>query len=298
MPFIAPMLARPLPKNFEVQPGIWWAEQKYDGFRLILEVKGGHADLFTGKIITGWSRYENVQKIPSHLFVELEGFPDCILDCEAYVPGMSYGARTLIHAPNMRIAVFDLLSVHGVDITPCMRSYRLGELFKIFPKGLRSVEQAWHQQVNSMDEVLDLRDKMWAKGFEGLILKQETPYLPGKRPKSVIKIKKLQSEVVKVLGFVPSRGEKNDRGPFAITIVGDQEGNVTAVKSRNDAICRLLEQRGAGLEVITKNIRVKGQLVNMNVNHPDVGRELRIEFQDRTPDMSWRHPRWDRWEDE
>jgi ATP-dependent DNA ligase len=106
-------------------------------------------------------------------------------------------------------------------------------------------------------------------------------YRPGKRDKSWIKIKKLRSAVLTVTGFQPSKGQIINRGPFATVVLKDEQGNVTTVKTRNDAeIAKLEAQAVAGAA------------------HPAIGRKLRIEFQERTVDGSYRHPRWDRWENE
>jgi hypothetical protein len=86
------------------------------------------------------------------------------------------------------------------------------------------------------------------------------------------------------MGFTQSRGKIIDRGPYAAVLLRDAAGNETTVKTLNDVELDRFEQEWpstAGVE-----------------HHPAVGRKLRIEYQERTPDGSYRHPRWDRWEDE
>ena len=302
--FISPMLARPLPKNFILEPGMWVAEKKYDGFRLVVEVSDGAATLFVERGVTGWSRYGNIQKLPTHLVEELAKFPNCILDGEAHVPGLrSFGARTLEFAPNLVYSIFDVPVVHKQDLMAKPYAYRRDVLESLFTTDMKPcVELAETWKVNSWDEVLELRDKMWAQDQEGLILKDQlSPYLIGKRPKTWIKIKKLQSMVVRVVGFAESRGEINYRGKYAMAVVQAEDGCITTVKTRNDYECRQLENREPAEPAVYREFTLTGagnKRILARVNHPDVGRELRIEYQERTPDMSWRHPRWDRWEDE
>jgi len=65
-------------------------------------------------------------------------------------------------------------------------------------------------------------------------------------------------------------------GPQATTLLRDEDGNVTTVKWKN-------------MELLSR----------MNADPQSfIGRKVRIEYQERTPDGNYRHPRWDRFEDE
>lgn len=279
--FIAPMFATPLPKNFILEPGVWTADEKYDGHRLIVEVANGQTNLFATKGITAWSRYGLERKLPTHLLEAFNDFPNGIYDGELLVPGKrSYGVTELANTEDLVYFMFDVLQIGDADAMPA--PYKSRQLvLKNLPFNDK-VLLAKSTPVNTWDEVVALRDEVWDRDGEGLILKNlRSIYVSGKRPKNTfIKIKKLQSAILTVVDFVPSRGQIVDRGPYAMVLLRDEDGNETGVKTRNDALCREAEAL-AGTSP-----------------HPWIGRELRIEYQERTPDGSYRHPRWDRWEDE
>ena len=291
--FIPPMLASPLPnkkknpkaKDFTLEPGKWVAEEKFDGIRLITEVSAAKDRLFVEKGITSWSRYANVRPLPEHIMEKLAALPDCIIDGELCAPGKrSYGTMELANAPDLVYFVFDVLQIEGEDVTAAPyldRRHALKDLVD-FTDNDGPLQLAPAIAVNTWDEVFTLRDAVWARDGEGLILKRlDAPYSPGKRSKDFIKIKQLQSALFTIIGFVASRGEINDRGPFAMVKLLDDEGNITAVKTKNDAqLAKFAEESRAGGV------------------HPALGRKLWCEYQERTPDGSYRHIRWDHWENE
>lgn len=284
--FIKPMLASPLKPGFILEPGKFAVEEKIDGIRIICEVSKGSQDLFTHSTITPWSRYEKIHPLPSHVVEEMAKFPYGIYDGEIYIPGKrSYGATELKNLPDMSYAIFDILELKGENTTNLRyATRRLVLRDAMYTSGVEDgpVHLLGSTLVNTMDEVYALRDAVWARDGEGLILKRlAAPYQPGKRSKDFIKIKDLKSAVLTVIGFMPSRGLLNDRGPCAMIMLRDDEGNETTVKTRNDAECLRL-----------------AKLAKDATTHPEIGRKLRIEYQERTPDGNYRHPRADRWENE
>lgn len=293
--FVEPMYACPLPdltknpraKPVDLKSGRWVGEEKYDGLRIVTEVSQMRDTLFVEKGITSWSRYGNLRPHPEHIQEQMAKFSDCILDGERMAPGKrSYGSLDLENSPDLIYYVFDILQFCDKSTTHLPWTERRKLLLSIFsaaqPTG--AVVLAPVFSVPDWETVYKLRDEIWSRDGEGLILKNmDTVYTTGKRPKVTwIKIKKLQSEVFTVIGFIPSRGEINDRGPFAMVKLQDDSGNITAVKTRNDA-------------ELAKFASVTYPRSNP---HPAIGKRLRCEYQERTPDGSYRHIRWDRWEDE
>lgn len=283
MAFTKVMLAHPLKPGFVLRPDEYFAEEKVDGIRILCEIETGSSNLFTKRKITPWSRLEKIHPLPTHILEDLSEFPQCVLDGEIYIEGKrSYGAVELANLPDLVYCVFDVISIAGQSTTHLKQFERrllLEELFKSVDS--QSVILNPSTNVNTMDEIYALRDSVWSRDGEGLILKRRDAIYQHKRSKDWIKIKQLQSAVLAVVGFQPSRGLINDRGPYAMTIIRDEYGIITTVKTRNDEECRKLEKEA-----------IPGKI------HPAVGRKLRIEYQEKTPDMSYRHPRWDRWENE
>lgn len=293
MSFIPPALASPLPDPFDPRPGEYAAEEKYDGIRLCVKIGGRPRDLLDDRPVVAYSRYGNVINLPAHLVAELQAYPDGTFDGELYRPGKrSYGAKALVNQAHLVLAVFDVLEVAGrscADVSYDDRRLLLAQL-PVAEGG--SVLVAQSVNVETWDDVVKLREHVWAADGEGLILKRRTStYRVGKRTKDWLKIKQLRSAVLTVVGFQAGRGTKVNRGPYAMVVLRDGEGHTTTVKTKNDATLRELERQG--------DEALRGKFPDFTpLPHPALGRQLRIEYQERTPDGSYRHPRWDRWENE
>jgi len=284
--FIPPMLASPVPKDFKIKPGEWSADEKFDGHRLIMCVSNGQTNLFTSKKIVAWSRLGLQRPLPTHILEATSRFPICTLDGELLVPGKrSYGVTELANTADLVYCVFDVLEIGGEPVTEGTYDNRqafLRSMFKNLDSYTSPIRLAPATPVDTWEEVTALRDKVWSRDGEGLILKRRSaPYTPGKRTKDFLKIKALRSAVLTVTALHPSRGTKVDRGPYAMVELLDDEGNTTTVKTKNDTACREFE----------------GQAI-VGERHPAIGRLLRIDYQERTNEGNYRHPRWDRWEDE
>lgn len=283
---VTPMFAAPMPKtNLDLKSGAWYAEEKIDGHRLILQVING--------VGLAWSRNGLTRVLPPHLHEAIKSLPDGIYDGELHTPGgRSYGVKEIINGPTLVYTVFDLLHFEGVSLLEHRYDIRRINILNILPKE-GSIHYGWSVPVENEPQLSSLLSEVWERDGEGLILKHTgSIYVPGKRPKNTwIKLKKLQSAVLTVISFSPSRGLIVDRGPYAMIELRDDDGNVTQVKTRNDAECRRLEALAP--------MPIEGFLLGGGgQQHPDIGRKLRIEYQERTPDGNYRHPRMDRWEDE
>lgn len=293
MPFLKPMLASPMPEGFSIRPGEWAVETKFDGHRLLVEVSAGvqgQAGLFTdGKTVRAWSRHGLPRILPVHLMEALGQFPEGLYDGELLVPGLrSFGVTELTNSPALVFTVFDLLELlgHSLVAKPYdeRRSY-LAEMFnrEHIQKLSKAVQLAQSQNVETMIMVRSICQAVWDADGEGLILKRrKSPYCSGKRSKDFIKMKQLRSAVLEVVGFAPGKGLIVDRGPYAMVLLRDAEGQETSVKTLNDKELYRFQVDAAASEL----------------GHPAIGRKLRIEYQERTTDGSYRHPRWDRWENE
>lgn len=286
MSFISPMMAKPLPKDFEPEPGEWVAEEKLDGHRIITCVDDRPADLFGDRVTRAWSRYERDRVLPPHIRASLELLPNGVYDGELLVPGeRSYGTVVLENSDKLVYVVFDVLVLLDRDLVSSAtydeRRAFLAEIFRNLTGeecqfkgvGVDGLQFAWSEPISCMHDVHSLRDDVWARDGEGLILKnRESLYVPGKRPKNAwYKIKQLRTSVLTVVEFRQGR-----MGPNSIVLLRDDDGCETTVKWKN---YEELDRIDADPQSF-------------------VGRKLRIEFQERTPDGSYRHPRWDRWEDE
>ena len=189
MPFSEVMLARPLDKKFVFEPGVFAVEEKLDGIRIECEISSGASNLFTQKLITPWSRYGRVHPLPTHIMEELAKFPPSILDGEIFVAGKrSYGAVELTNLPDLEFRVFDILELEGTPVTDLNYDQRRQLLCSFIPlNGCVTLNPSFN--VDTMEQVYKIRDEIWARDGEGLILKwRNASYQIGKRSKDWIKI--------------------------------------------------------------------------------------------------------------
>lgn len=286
MTFIKPMLASPLPETFDPSTGEWFMEEKFDGHRLIVATNEPARDLFQALAVQAWSRNGIVRPLPRHLREVLDTFPTGTYDGELIVPGSrSYNVKEVINETSLELVIFDVLSLLGKDVTREPWIKRRGYLCQILDvRGTERVRLAEATMITDMADLHRRREEVWARDGEGLILKHGlAPYRPGKRDKMWLKIKKLCTAVTTLTGFVEGRN-----GPHATVLLRDDEDQHTTVKTPNDATLAYFDEHHhteGGEEVCLHARTCKG-------------RRVRIEYQERTPDGAYRHPRWDRWEDE
>jgi len=274
MPFIKPMLASPLPVGF-VPTGGWFAEEKFDGHRLLVEVSSERTSLLHDKTVRAWSRDGLDRILPTHVLDAASLLPDGLYDGELFVPGKrSYGVTALANAGALRFVMFDVLRVLGQDCTamPYVQRREAMDLAVRHTQGVPGVVLSESFPVASIEDVTRLAESVWSRDGEGLILKLATStYAPGKRSKAWVKVKSVRSATLTVTGFF--RGKL---GECSVTALRDEDGNETTVK--------------------TKDTKTR-ELIAANPSE-FLGRRLLIEYQERTPDRGYRHGMWDRWEDE
>jgi bifunctional non-homologous end joining protein LigD len=261
--FVDPMLASPLPTGFAPVAGAWVAEEKFDGHRLVVTVRDQE--------VRAWARTGHPRVLPAALRSEVVRLADGTYDGELYAPGQrSYGVTELARQEDLVFVVFDLLKVGDRDITTLPWSARR-ELLELgagraLEKG-KKVRLSEVQPVSSLADVTSAADRVWARDGEGLILKKTSAlYRPGKRSKDWLKVKQLRSAKLRIIGFEPG-----EMGPCSVVLLEDPKQNRTSVKWKNL------------------------DLLRQTTENPDafIGRDLWIEYQERTPDGSYRHPRWD-----
>lgn len=289
--FRTPMLAHTLGDSLPT--GTWVAEQKFDGHRLIVSLKGD--------VLRAWSRLGTPRDLPNSMRALLCNLPDGVYDGELIVPGgTSQNVKELIYFEKLELILFDVLTLGPSDITVWPQERRRETLefgFSHMPLNdhLRMASQV---EVTSLDDVFAHAHEHWGKGNEGLILKNvKEAYRCGKRSRAFLKVKQEMSTTLTVVGFASSKGEKVDRGLCAQVVLQDDLGTLTVVKTVNDNELEYLNTR-VPKDPELKVFRVANRNVEAMVNHPDCGRRALIEYQMRTPDGSYRHGRWDRWEDE
>lgn len=278
--FISPMLASPYTK-LEFVSGAWVAEEKFDGHRIVVAVGAASRDLFGGRSVMAWSREAKVRLLPTHIRVALEALPDGVYDGELIVPGQrSYGVTELVHTEKLVYVMFDVMFVAGSDITHWPYHFRRQALELAVGAQVEQVNSSFKKPLHlsqvtpiyDKTQIMEMANGTWTKGGEGLILKKiNSSYHRGKRTKDWIKVKALESHVLTLIGYRPGK-----LGPHSTLVLHDKEQNETTVKWKNLAMLKLLDADPKSF----------------------LGRKVRIECQERLPDGGYRHPRFDRWEDQ
>lgn len=259
MPFISPMLASGEPKK-NWDPVGYWMETKYDGHRLIVEVT------WTG--VQAWGRYGIERKLPEKFQALGEYLGPGIYDGELIVPGQqSHNVVELTKREDLVFMAFDILQEDGLNMMDAEWEFRRVVLKDNFKPG-GPVQLTDPQLITCRDDVDEAYDKIIREGGEGLILKNPNcEYLPGKRPKDHwIKMKAVRTAVMEILGFAPGRN-----GPFSKAVLEGDDLKRTTVKVLNDALLAEVHQNPQKF----------------------IGRRLRIEYNERYANGSYRHPRWD-----
>jgi DNA ligase D-like protein (predicted ligase) len=201
-----PTAARELPPD---QAG-WAFEPKWDGYRALGHVVGGGLALRSrnGVDMAGW-------------FPELAGLAGTLGDHAGVLDGevvaFDPDGRPSFEALQQRMAAragrrrgaavtylaFDVLWLDGELLTalPYTERRRLLE-------GLELAGDAWQTVASFPGEGTALLTATRAQGLEGVVAKRlHSPYLPGKRTRSWLKVKHYQRETFLVGGYLPDRDE-------------------------------------------------------------------------------------------
>lgn len=303
---INPMLAVSMDKVTITHWNQWAAEQKFDGWRLIVQVKDGDVQAWTRprRRAGGGKTMALVQlpdcragELPTALATRLRRLPDGVYDGELLGGKTSTDVGTRQHQHALRFVVFDVLvDAHGDSCVQQSYDERRAYLTRITFFDTTRVSLAQSINVTSVDDVVALTKHIWSEGGEGVMLKRRSAaYQVGKRSKDLVKVKKLSTEVGRVIGFEASRGKVLARGPFATVVLEVRPGVYTSMKTVDD------DELDAFNKHALKNARplgIKGYPDAMTGDHPAMGRKLRFEYQEIAAEGGFRHPRWDRWENE
>lgn len=231
MPPLLPMLAKASPELPDAQPGAYWFEPKWDGFRCIVFRDGDEIEL--------GSRND---KPLTRYFPELLGplkasLPDrCVVDGEVVVAGpdgLDFDAlQQRIHPAKSRVdrlaeetpaafVAFDLLALGGDSLLEEPLSSRRAQL----EQALASPAPSIHLTPGTFDRALaeDWFSRFEGAGLDGVMAKPaEGTYQPNKR--AALKVKHLRTADCVVAGF---REHKNGDGPGSLMLgLYDEEGNL------------------------------------------------------------------------
>jgi ATP-dependent DNA ligase len=283
--YVKPMLASPMPNLPDQRVATllsalsrypasdWVLEEKFDGHRVTVAV-GDFG-------VCAWSRPRAgkealVRTLPPHISAAFGHFPAGTYDGELFIPGaVSTSVTDLKNAGKEVFVVFDITRLLGNDVCAAPWDERRQYLEQMFRRDHIIAATPSIQLSQVFEPHPDMVRRIWAQGGEGAILKRRrAAYRPGARSADIIKIKSLETDVLVVTGF-----EAGKLGSHSVLLLRNpKDGSTTSIASMG----------GGGAMV--KAIHANPQKF--------LGRPVRIEYQLRTADGGYRHPRFDRWEDE
>jgi bifunctional non-homologous end joining protein LigD len=212
---LQPMLATLTDAPFD-DPG-WVFEDKYDGFRMIAEIKNGKVALYSrnGKVIS--RSYIEVAKA-------LEGVEaDAVIDGELVAIGKDGVSHfqllqnALRHEAKLLYCVFDLTFENGEDLRKRPLLERKKRLKAILPRD-KLIAFSRHRETNGAKFFAEAE----RKGFEGIMAKRaDSAYASGRRTADWLKIKTAKRQEVVIAGFTAPRRTRPFFGALVLAVRED-----------------------------------------------------------------------------
>src|SRR5689334_5868138 len=195
----------------------WVFEDKFDGFRMVAEIRGGRVAL-----------YSHNGKIISHSYVEvakaLEGAKaDAVIDGELVAIGKDGVSHfqllqnALRHEAKLLYCAFDLMFAQGKDLRALPLLERKKRLKAILPRH-KLIAYSNHRRGNG--------SKFFAaaerRHLEGIMAKRaDSPYASGRRTADWLKVKTAQRQEVVIAGFTAPRRTRPFFGALVLAVRED-----------------------------------------------------------------------------
>jgi bifunctional non-homologous end joining protein LigD len=192
----------------------WVFEDKYDGFRMVSEIRGGKVALYSrnGKII-------------SHSYIEvaeaLEGVKgDAVIDGELVAIGKDGVSHfqllqnALRHEAKLLYCVFDLMFENGEDLRSLPLLDRKKRLRAVLPRH-RLIAFSRHRKGSGKKFFAEAERKR----LEGIMAKRaDSPYASGSRTADWLKVKTAQRQEVVIAGFTAPRRSRPFLGALVLAV--------------------------------------------------------------------------------
>ncbi len=208
-----PMLATLVDKPFDSKD--WVYETKWDGFRLIAEVKRGSVRLFSRNGIEVTARYPAIAQA-------LRAITEpCVIDGELVALDAKGRSRfqllqNALHdeATRLQYCVFDLLFLGGKDVRgkPLLERKRL--LKQVLPR-TKLLRYSGHIK----EKGIALFKKAKRAGLEGVMAKRAAGlYYSGKRTREWLKFKAVNEQEVVIVGYTTPRRSRKYFGALVLAV--------------------------------------------------------------------------------
>lgn len=210
--FIKPMLATATDEIFKNPE--WIFEYKYDGYRMLANIKAGEAAIYSRNGISYNQKFASIKEALEHIPF------DCILDGEVVVlesdgkPNFQKLQKFDSHKTKGRLVyyVFDLLFLNGNDTI----NLPLIDRKSLIPQIIEGLDDViFSEHVEGMGPTV--YEKALKAGMEGVMAKKaDSIYLPGYRSDKWLKIKEKNTKEAIICGYTESPAGN----PFGSLILG------------------------------------------------------------------------------
>lgn len=197
--------------------GEWLHEVKWDGYRAIVTVAGGEAELTSRNGNSLTERFQSVARAVEQAVKT----PDCVLDGEvcalddqgrASFSAMQQGSGRLV------LYLFDVLEVEGEPTIDLPLTERRGRLGALLDKRNRTVRLS-----DAFDDGEALFKAAANQGLEGVVSKKAgSRYAPAKRSRDWLKVKTQGRQELVIAGWTKGQGRRSNR--FGALVLGVNEG--------------------------------------------------------------------------
>ena len=181
----------------------WLHEVKWDGYRAIVTIAGGEAELTSRKGNSLTARFESVARA----VVQAVKTPDCVLDGEvcaldengrASFSAMQQGSGPLV------LYLFDVLEVEGEPVVDLPLTERHKRLEALLDKRNRTVRLS-----DTFDDGHALLEAVSAQQLEGVLSKRaDSTYEPGHRSRNWLKVKTQGRQELVIVGYTKGQGRR------------------------------------------------------------------------------------------
>lgn len=259
-----------------VDKGVY-ASPKFDGYRCLAVINEGKVTLYS----RSGTEFENFPSIIDSLE---RSFPSSsiVLDGEIMsddfqaMQKSAFASKRGTTVGDVKYFVFGYVPYKEwvSKVFTMKTSERLHELFNISKSFEDNVVLVDQKLINNLNDAYAYESECMSKGFEGAMLLPDIPYYLGKKSNKLLKLKTMQSQDCRVVGFY--RGEDDSRNQ-------DVLGGIEVVQE-NGVLCRC----GSGFndqdrEYIWHN------------KDKFLGRIVEIKHQELTKDGTMRFPIFMRW---
>jgi bifunctional non-homologous end joining protein LigD len=281
-----PMLATLADKPFDSEQ--WVYETKWDGFRLIAEVKRGSVRLFSRNGIDVTARYPAIAQALRSIM------EPCVLDGELVAldaKGRSH-FQLLQNAlrdgrTRLQYCVFDLLFLGAQDL----RRQQLVERKRLLKQMLPRTELLRYSE-HVKEEGIALFEKAKQAGLEGVMAKLASGlYYSGKRTREWLKFKAMNEQEVVIVGYTAARRSRKYFGAVVLALRESSQWRYVghAGTGFDEATLRMLYAKMQPLKTTSKPFaaKVKDE-VQTTWLRPELVAE--VKFTEWTDRGEMRHP--------